>query len=243
VTRWLSLGKVLPWFEKHRARVILNLDEKNPNCKPTVSWWISLHALSCVTDEIIILFMYLQYERLLVSQQREAFDQFIVCLRQKFLLRGRLSPTQMASLDGEPKLCKGSFAVLLSDVSNLINGLGPGVSVMFNGLPKEERDGKCSGFGILLVDLADDVCNISPERDGDNRDVATSLPPILPKEFASMLPSSFVEVVIRFCSRLEKGFGECYINALEKEHRSLRDRYIRDPLLKDMLDSMKDTIG
>jgi hypothetical protein len=52
-----------------------------------------------------------------------------------------------------------------------------------------------------------------------------------------------VEVVIRFRSRLEKIFGECYINALEKEVRSLRDRYIRDPLLKDMLVSMKDTIG
>jgi hypothetical protein len=57
------------------------------------------------------------------------------------------------------------------------------------------------------------------------------------------MPSSFVEVVIRFCSRIEKVFGECYINALENEHRSLRDRYIRDPLLEDMLDSMKDTIG
>jgi hypothetical protein len=98
--------------------------------------------------------MYLQYERLLVSQHCEAFDQFIVCLRQKFLLRGPLSPTQMASLDDD---CKGSFAVLLSDVSNLINGLGPGVSVMFNGLPKEERDGICSGFGTLLVDQSDNA--------------------------------------------------------------------------------------
>jgi hypothetical protein len=41
------------------------------------------------------------------------------------------------------------------------------------------------------------------------------------------------------CSRL----GECYIDALEAEHRSLRDHYLRDPLLKDMLYSMKDTIG
>jgi hypothetical protein len=58
-----------------------------------------------------------------------------------------------------------------------------------------------------------------------------------------MMPSSFVKVVILFRSRLEKVLGECYINALEKEHRSLRDRFIRDPLLKDMLDSTKDTIG
>jgi hypothetical protein len=42
---------------------------------------------------------------------------------------------------------------------------------------------------------------------------------------------------------LRKIFGECYINALEKEHRSLCDSYIRDPLLKDMLGSMKDTFG
>jgi hypothetical protein len=53
-----------------------------------------------------------------------------------------------------------------------------------------------------------------------------------------MMPSSFVDVVIHFRPRLEMAFGECYIDALEEEHRSLRDRYLRDPQLKDMLDSM-----
>jgi hypothetical protein len=98
-------------------------------------------------------------------------------------------------------------------------------------------------FGTLLLDLADGVCIVSSERNSDNLAVATSLPPILPKEFAIMMPSSFVQVVIRFRSRLKKAFGECYIDALETEHRSLRDRYLRDPLLKDTLDSIKDTIG
>jgi hypothetical protein len=68
-------------------------------------------------------------------------------------------------------------------------------------------------------------------------------PPVLPKELASMMPSSFVQVVIRFRSRLEKVFDESYIDALEAEHRTLRDRYHQDPLLKDMLDSMKDIIA
>jgi hypothetical protein len=90
----------------------------------------------------------------------------------------------------------------------------------------EERDGICSAFGTLLVDLAGCVCNISPERNGDNLAVATSFAPILPTEFAIMMPSSFVQVVIRFRSRLQKAFGECYIDALEAEHRSLRDRYL-----------------
>jgi hypothetical protein len=149
----------------------------------------------------------------------------------------------MACLDDAPKLCKGSFAVLLPDVSDLINGLGCSVSAMFNGLPKEESDGICCAYGTLLVDLADCVCNVSSEHNSDNLAVATSFPPILPKEFAIMMPSSFVQVVIRFRSRLEKAFGECYIDALETGYRSLRDRYLRDPLLKDMRDSMKDTIG
>jgi hypothetical protein len=50
--------------------------------------------------------MNLQYESLLVSQQREAFDQFIVRLREKFLLRGPLSSTQMASLDNAPNFAR-----------------------------------------------------------------------------------------------------------------------------------------
>jgi hypothetical protein len=73
---------------------------------------------------------------------------------------------------------------------------------MFNGLPKEERDGICSSFGTLLVDLADGMCNIFLDLYGGNRAVATSLPPIFPKEFASMMPSRFAQVVIRFRSRL-----------------------------------------
>jgi hypothetical protein len=56
-----------------------------------------------------------------------------------------------------------------------------------------------------------------------------------------MMPSSFVHVVSRFRSRREKAFGESHIDAVEEGHRFLRVRYRRDPLLKDMLDSMKDT--
>jgi hypothetical protein len=82
MTRWLSRGKVLPWIAKHRVRVILYLDENNPDSKPTDSWWISLQARSCATDQINILFLYMQYESLIVSQQREAVDQFIVRLRE-----------------------------------------------------------------------------------------------------------------------------------------------------------------
>jgi hypothetical protein len=127
----------------------------------------------------------------------------------------------------------------MSNVSDLIKGLGSRVSAMFNGFSEEVRDGICSAFGTLLVDLTDGVCNISPQR----RQSSSSnifFPPILPKEFAIMIPSGFVQIVIRFRFRLEKAIDECYIDTLEEEHRSLRYRYLRDPPLKDI---MKDTIG
>jgi hypothetical protein len=123
----------------------------------------------------------------------------------------------------------------------MINGLGSSVSATFNGLAKEMRDGICSAFATLLVDLVDGVCNISSENDGDNRAVPGSFPRILPEEFATTMPSSFAqEVINRFRSRLEKAFGECYIGALEEEHRFLRDCRISQ--LKVMLNSMRDTI-
>ena len=58
-----------------------------------------------------------------------------------------------------------------------------------------------------------------------------------------MMPSSFVAVVIRFRSRLEKNFDQSYIVALEEEHCSLRDLYTRDETFKTMLNGMAAGVG
>jgi hypothetical protein len=87
--------------------------------------------------------------------------------------------------------------------------LDPVVSAMFSGLAKEERDGVSSAFGSMLVDPADGVWNISPERNGGNVAVVTSFPPILPKEFAIMMPSKLsLKLSFRFGFLLEKPFGD-----------------------------------
>jgi hypothetical protein len=80
------------------------------------------------------------------------------------------------------KLTRDLLLYCLSVLSDLANvGLGFNVSAVSNGLAKEECDGLCSAFDTLLVDLTDVACNIPPERDGDNRAVATSFPPIIPR--------------------------------------------------------------
>lgn len=93
-------------------------------------------------------------------------------------------------------------------------------------LVEDERNLVCSAFGTFLVDLADGVSPIFSERNSDNKAVATSFPSVLSKEFTSMVPSSFVQVVIGFRFRLKKIFIERYIKALKEEHRFLLDRYL-----------------
>jgi hypothetical protein len=42
--RWLSLGRVCRWLANHRARLFEHFEEKNPSCKPLLSWWVVFHA-------------------------------------------------------------------------------------------------------------------------------------------------------------------------------------------------------
>lgn len=137
--RWLSLGNVIRWFERNPAIGIVYLDEKTADYKPTVSWWISLLALSTLFARVDIMPKYLQYAGLLVTHQREAIELFIVHLREKFWLRSPLSSLQNAGLRDASELCKEAFSVLLSDVPNLVNGLGSSVFAMFKGLAEYER--------------------------------------------------------------------------------------------------------
>lgn len=71
--------------------------------------------------------------------------------------------------------------MLLSNASDLINGLGFSVVAMLNGFAEDERDRIFSSFGILLVDFADCVSNIPVEHDGDDLAVETVLPRCYPR--------------------------------------------------------------
>ena len=139
-TRWLSLGKVLPWFARHRVRILQYIEEKNPPCKPSVSWWISLLALRRVTDEVSILFKSLQFGSLLVTQQLQAFGQFVAILREKFSVQGPLSPLQLADWDDEAGVRVGSFVIRSTDATTFMRGLGSTECALFDDLEERERD-------------------------------------------------------------------------------------------------------
>lgn len=241
-TRWLSLGKVLPWFSKHRVRITSYLEEKNPPCKPSIVWWLSLLAARRVTDELNHLFKSLQDSAILAHQQTALFVQFIQTLRERVSVEGPLTPQQIEDWDSTSGFLSGSFAVSTANVKLVFTGLGSSEALAFAELPVVDRDGLCFAFGRFVVGLAAGVHDIEPERDNNN-DPMTSLPPCDPLAFAKMLPSSFVAVVIRFRTRLEKKFGASYIVALEEEHVALRDTYVKEEAFRSMLDAIDVNTG
>ena len=39
-TQWEAMSRVSNWFKVHQVQLLLYLEEKNPNCKPPVKWWL-----------------------------------------------------------------------------------------------------------------------------------------------------------------------------------------------------------
>lgn len=241
-TRWLSLGKVLPWFSTHRCRIIQYLDQNNRDCKPTSMWWISVLSLSAIVAEIDILFKTLQHSALLVPQQEAAFCRFIQCLKRETGMQGPLSESQLLDQDSSVSCRKGPFMIAKDVVVQFFRGCGSFVATSFDSLPAAEKNTVVCSVGNLVVCLAAGIDEIEPERDSNNAPAA-SLPPCLPREYATMLPSVFVDLVIRFRSRLEKHFSNGFIDALEREQKDLRIAYQRENVFRETIDRMPESIG
>lgn len=94
----------------------------------------------------------------------------------------------------------------------------------------------------MLVGLVNDVLQIFSENSGKDEVATTLILPVLPKEVAVVMPSSFGQVVILFCSRRKEIVGGSYVDELEKSYRSLYDRRQLELLLEDMWDWMKTVI-
>lgn len=114
-------------------------------------------------------------------------------------------------------------AILSCDVLLFIWKLVCTEAALFGALSQSERDTVVSYFDAFGVRGAGGVHTIDPERDVASNAASVSLPPMLPKNFAILFRSSFIDVFIRFRSRLLKKFGNSYVLALDEEHCSLCD--------------------
>jgi hypothetical protein len=55
-TRCMSMANVSTWLTEssHRARIIRHLDTRNPSLKPSICWWITLHAVNALAKSLYL---------------------------------------------------------------------------------------------------------------------------------------------------------------------------------------------
>jgi dipeptidase len=56
-TCWLSMSSSTTWLCTRRHRIMQHLAERQPNCNPTKTWWIFLHAVSAFATEAKTVFV------------------------------------------------------------------------------------------------------------------------------------------------------------------------------------------
>lgn len=105
-------------------------------------------------------------------------------------------------------VARGAFVVVSYGVLRFMRGTGFAEAALLDCLARSERDHLHSCFGSFLIRCTAIIHKIDPEGDKDDNAAGVFLPPVLPKNFATMMPSSFVDIVSRFRSWLEKNFGE-----------------------------------
>jgi hypothetical protein len=81
-TRWMSMDNESTWLTEssHRARIIRHLDTRSPSWKPSICWWITLHAVNALARESVLVFVSLQGLRTLLSQQRAQINGLVATL-------------------------------------------------------------------------------------------------------------------------------------------------------------------
>lgn len=128
--------------------------------------------------------------------------------------------------------CSYVIHVLLSSY-----GLGSAEAVLYGALPQNKRNVVVSYFATFVVKYMDGGYKIYPEWDKASNAADVLLTPVLPNYLATLMPSSFIEVVIHLRSRLLTIYGDSYIVALEEEDFALRVLYVENREFHTILDN------
>ncbi len=78
--RWTHVTAMLSWMLKHRVRLFQRIEEKHPHQVPSAMWWIIASGIVLVGEEINKLFVKLQGNLLVLSQQREMIANTITSI-------------------------------------------------------------------------------------------------------------------------------------------------------------------
>lgn len=122
-TRWESMYHTSKWFKTNRIPIMEYVEEKEPSCAPSNSWWIVLMAVESISSFAVKAAKTLQGHTTLVSQQRQALEKLVATLIGKFSVQIVSDSEREALRDDDNWILSadGRFALHVDDIRGFLD--------------------------------------------------------------------------------------------------------------------------
>ena len=235
-TRWMSMAKVLHWFNTKRVKLQQFLDERARPWRPPLHWWITVVVMERVLMRTNVTFTRLQGLTTLLSQQRQCLNELAAdfCGDVKAVGPTEFTNEQLA----DPTLAiSGKYAVSMAEAHAFILNEGGLYCVeSFEKLSTDEKEMVTRSISEVLVSLIDGISKIVVERDNSNLGSDLETPPCLPHELVNLNGRDFAELLRSQRGRIVTAFDEQELDGLEDEYRELVSMYRKNQTIKEALD-------
>ena len=115
------MGRLLTWLKSKRRHIINHLEEKNPECRPSLDWWIIVYAMQKVIEICNKYMTELQGKQLLVSQQKTILNRLMTRLKDLGQVNSTFPVTNVAPSDF---VSEGLFVMTVASAKSYILNLG-----------------------------------------------------------------------------------------------------------------------
>ena len=235
-TRWLSMGRLLTWLKSKRRHIINHLEEKNPECRPSLDWWIIVYAMQKVIEICNKYMTELQGKQLLVSQQKTILNRLMTRLKDLGQVNSTFPVTNVAPSDF---VSEGLFVMTVASAKSYILNLGDLYIIEVYQQLEVENEARfkeiTKSVANMFVKLIYGISILSPERDSQNN-ATSDLPPCQPYSIATLSAFEFSGLVKSQSERLTSSYPESYMDELMEEFKSFEDKFKYDAGFKATVD-------
>jgi hypothetical protein len=239
-TRWISTGRVTPWFTQNRVIVSEYIKEKSPTCKPTPSWWVIVMAVARTLKEVNPVVQGLQGLTTLLATQATQIAGLVTAICRLVYMEGLLTIPGLEDRKRRPDfVVKVSFAVSLISTRGFVDDLGSACMEIVKAMATDDLDSVLRALATMLVSMADCLHAVI-SGNAENTLRADNIPAVLPHQLTRLRTRDVSLQVLRQRDRLQSFFTNAEIEDIEAEHQDLIQAYGSEPIMKECLDKCDD---
>ena len=196
-------------------------------------WWVVTAVVGTLTKYVNKIFIQLQSDNLLVSQQRFILEKLATDICLHTYVDGPYSADTIAELAQCPtNLTFGRFSISFASIIEVVYDQGLFIRETYDNLEITKQIELISVIGRLILSVIEGIIAIQVERDSENCP-GDEMPPVLPHELVKLRTGQFgVNVLAQHLPQLRLMWTEDNITQIERDHRELREEYHQNLLLQ-----------